>query len=387
MELLNQHILDCIEHHNSFAVATILTHKGSTPRTSGSKMVVLKDRTIHGTIGGGLVEAMVIDAGIELIDKNRCMIKEFSLNHELKDGLDMVCGGTLSVLIETFVPDLDMGSDMDSDKDSNIDSNMDSSLANIFKTLVDLEKMGKKGFLISKIKGTTNLDSTNLDFINLDSTNSNFTNSDFTMHKCLLLPDGKIIGKNILPKPLFDSILDNKFHSQAPIIHNQNLEEFIIETILPQNCIYIFGAGHVGFQLARIAHITDFQTIIIDDRKEFANNERFPHARQIHAVKHFSNAFDNLEIDNNSYIVILTRGHLHDQTVLETALKTAPAYIGMIGSKAKRNKIYKNLAKKGVKKNTLAAIHSPIGIEIKAQTPGEIAVSIMGEIINNKESI
>jgi len=354
MELLNQQILDCLEHRNTFAVATILTHKGSTPRTSGSKMVVLKDKTIHGTIGGGLVEAMVIEACIELIEKNRCMIKEFTLDQELKDGLDMVCGGALSVLIETFVPDL------------NLDSDTGSNLANIFKTLVDLEKKGKKGFLVSKVQG--------------------FSNSDFTMHKCLVLPDGKIIGKNVLPKPLFDSILDNKFHSQAPIIHNQNLEEFIIETILPQDCIYIFGAGHVGFQLARIAHITDFQTIIIDDRKEFANNERFPHARQIHAVKHFSNAFDNLEIDNNSYIVILTRGHLYDQTVLEAALKTAPAYIGMIGSKTKRNKIYKNLAKKGVKKNTLDTIYSPIGIEIKAQTPGEIAVSIMGEIINKRQS-
>ena len=354
MESLNQQILNILKLNKAFAVTTILTHKGSTPRTSGSKMVVLRDKTIHGTIGGGLVEALVIDACIELIDKNRCTIKEFTLDQKLKDGLDMVCGGSLSVLIETFVPDLD------SDPDSG------SNLENIFTTLIDLEKKGEKGFLISKVQG--------------------FSHSNFTMQKCLVLPDGQIIGDNMLPKSLFDSTLDNKFHRQAPIIYNENLEEFIIETIMPTDCIFIFGAGHVGFQLAKIAHITDFQTVIIDDRKEFANSERFPNAREIHAVKHFPNAFDNLTIDNNSYIVILTRGHLHDQTVLEGALKTDPVYIGMIGSKTKRNQIYKNLEEKGVSKKELNTVYSPIGIEIKAQTPSEIAVSIMGEIINKRYS-
>lgn len=346
MELLNQHILDCLHRNETFSIATIITNQGSTPRTSGSKMIVLENKTIHGTIGGGLVEAMVIDACLDLMEQNRCSIRDFTLDHELKDGLDMVCGGALSVLIETIVPK--------------------SNLANMYHALADLETEGKKGFLVSKIQG--------------------FSNSDFTMQKCLVLPDGSVFGENMLPKPLFDAILDNKFHGSAPIIHNQNLEEFIIEPILPLDCIYIFGAGHVGFQLARIAHITDFQTIIIDDRKEFANHQRFPNAREVQAVKHFSNAFDNLEIDNHSYIVILTRGHLHDQTVLEAALKTNPAYIGMIGSKTKRNKIYKNLLRKGILKDILRAVYSPIGIKIKAQTPGEIAISIMGEIINKRYS-
>ena len=95
MEPLNNQILDCLKQSDPFAVATIMTHKGSTPRTSGSKMIVLKDRTIYGTIGGGLVEALVMDACLELIDKHQSRIKEFSLNRELKDGLDMVCGGNL----------------------------------------------------------------------------------------------------------------------------------------------------------------------------------------------------------------------------------------------------------------------------------------------------
>jgi xanthine dehydrogenase accessory factor len=344
MEPLNNKILDCLKQSAHFAVATIMTHKGSTPRTSGSKMIVLKDRTIYGTIGGGLVEALVIDTCLDLINKHKSRIKEFSLNRELKDGLDMVCGGNLIVLMEAFVPDSD--------------------LTGVFKALVSLEKEGKKGFLVSKIDG--------------------FSKSDFTTRKCLVLPDTTITGPYLIPKPLMDKISDNRFTGTFPVIYNHCLEEFIIEPIHPSDTLYIFGAGHVGFHLARMAHLTDFQTVVVDDREEFANPERFPHSKAVHAVKKFDNAFDSLSIDESSYIVILTRGHLHDQAVLEAALKTNAAYIGMIGSRTKRNQIYTNLKKKGVSDKTLERVFSPIGLEIHAETPAEIAVSIMGEVIKIK---
>lgn len=359
MEILNQKILDCLKQGEPFGVATIMTDKGSTPRTSGSKMIVLKDRTIYGTIGGGIVEAMVIDASLNLIEQQRCKIMEFTLNKELSEGLDMVCGGSLSVLIETFIPNL--------------------TLISLFKTIVDLEKRGKKGFLVSKIEGCSR--------------------SDFTTQKWF----ADSAGTNPFP------VNGNSY----PVLYNSGLEEFIIETIHIQDKIYIFGAGHVGFQLAKMAHITDFQTIITDDRKEFANRQRFPHAIAVRVVEHFSHAFDpfvddqlnclstpssnklsdnisddlsydrydGLAIDKNSYIVILTRGHLHDQTVLEAALKTDAAYIGMIGSRAKRDKIYANLEKNGVARERLEKVYSPIGLDIHAETPAEIAVSIIGQII------
>ncbi len=344
MEPLNNQILDCLKQNEPFAVATIMTHKGSTPRTSGSKMIILKDRTIYGTIGGGLVEALVMDTCLDLIDKHKSRIKEFSLNRELKDGLDMVCGGNLIVLMEVFVPD--------------------PGLTSVFKALVCLEKEGKKGFLVSKIDG--------------------FSKSDFTILKCLVLPDTTITGQYLMPKLLMDKICDNRFTGTFPVIYNHGLEEFIIEPIHPSDTLYIFGAGHVGFHLARMAHLTDFQTVVVDDREEFANPERFPYSKAVHVVKKFDNAFDSLSIDESSYIVILTRGHLHDQTVLEAALKTNAAYIGMIGSRAKRNQTYTNLKKKGVSDKTLEAVYSPIGLEIHAETPAEIAVSIMGEIIKIK---
>lgn len=349
MEQLNQQILDCLKQGHPFAVATIMTHKGSTPRTSGSKMIVLKDRTIYGTIGGGVVEAGVIDTSLEMIERKKCRLQEFALNNELKDGLDMVCGGEMVVLIEAFVPD--------------------SALISLFQALTALEQKGKKAFLISIIKGVSK--------------------SDFSTQKWLGLPDGSVMNitvtpntsEDLIPKSLFDAIVENQFSGSSPVIYNQGFTEFIIEPIHAQDKIFIFGAGHVGFQLARMAHITDFQTIVMDDREEFANHQRFPHAGEVHVVDHFNHAFDNLSINANSYIVILTRGHLHDQTVLEAALKTDAAYIGMIGSRSKRDQIYSNLAKKGISHQTLETVYSPIGLEINSETPAEIAVSIIGQII------
>jgi xanthine dehydrogenase accessory factor len=342
MESLTQQVLDCLNLNTPFALATIITHKGSTPRTSGSKMLVLADRSIYGTIGGGLVEARVIDDCIEMMSALQCKIKEFTLDQELKDGLDMVCGGNLTVLIETFAlpaPEL----------------------IQIFSAMAAQEKAGKKSVLISQING--------------------FSGSSFTIQKCLVLQDGTITGPNIVPKALFDAVCSNQFPGITPAIQNHGLEEFIIEPGATGDTLYIFGAGHVGFHLAKIAHLTDFRTIIVDDRAEFANVTRFEHAQAVHVVEQFTNAFDVLTIDNNAYIIILTRGHLHDQTVLEEAIKTKAAYIGMIGSRKKRDQIYANLTKKGISQKNLDQVYSPIGLEIHAETPAEIAVSIIGEII------
>ncbi len=121
--------------------------------------------------------------------------------------------------------------------------------------------------------------------------------------------------------------------------------------------------------------------MVIDDREAFANKDRFPHAVDIRVLDDFSRAFEGLTMDKNAYIVILTRGHLHDQTVLEQALKTQAAYIGMIGSKTKKQQIYDNLIENGVSADQLAQVYSPIGLKIKAETPAEIAVSIIGEMI------
>jgi xanthine dehydrogenase accessory factor len=135
--------------------------------------------------------------------------------------------------------------------------------------------------------------------------------------------------------------------------------------------------------LSPLAKRVHFRVVVIDDRSVFANRERFADADEI-IVSEFENCFDRLSIDESSYIVIVTRGHLYDGLVLEQAVQTSARYIGMIGSKKKIRTLYQNLMGKGVSKESLDRVYAPIGLEINSETPEEIAVSIVAELIKVK---
>jgi xanthine dehydrogenase accessory factor len=149
--------------------------------------------------------------------------------------------------------------------------------------------------------------------------------------------------------------------------------------------MYIFGGGHISFSLARIGKMTGFRVVVIDDREEYANPERFPEADETIA-EGFPQVFSRIAVNNFSYIVIVTRGHAYDQAVLEWALTTEAYYIGMIGSRKKTKQLFGNLKAQGVSEEALGQVYTPIGLDIKAETPEEIAVSIMAEIIKIRRS-
>ncbi len=161
--------------------------------------------------------------------------------------------------------------------------------------------------------------------------------------------------------------------------------EVFIEPILQSQTLYIFGGGHISLPLAKIGKLLGFKIAVIDDRAEFASPRRFPEAELILA-EDFNKAFSELQIDKTGYIVIITRGHQYDEMVLEWALGTQARYIGMIGSKTKNKTIFSHLLAKGISQELLDKVHAPIGLEIHAQTPEEIAVSILAEIIKVRRS-
>ncbi len=161
--------------------------------------------------------------------------------------------------------------------------------------------------------------------------------------------------------------------------------DIFIEPILPAPVLYIFGAGHISLSLAKIGQLLGFRIAVIDDRAEFANIQRFPEA-EIVLAEEFSTAFSKIKINKASHIVIVTRNHQYDELVLELALKTEAKYIGMIGSKTKNKAIFAHLLAKGIPQEQLDKVHAPIGLEIHAQTPEEIAVSIMAEVIKVRRS-
>jgi xanthine dehydrogenase accessory factor len=156
--------------------------------------------------------------------------------------------------------------------------------------------------------------------------------------------------------------------------------DIFVEPILPPALLYIFGAGHVAYSLYQVAQIAGFETTVIDDRDTYANRERFPDAKEVLA-EDFEKACERLQIGESAYIVIVTRGHRDDMRVLRWAVNTPARYLGMIGSKRKCITIYKELAKEGIALDKFQNVHAPVGLEIGAITPEEIAVSIVAEMI------
>lgn len=144
---------------------------------------------------------------------------------------------------------------------------------------------------------------------------------------------------------------------------------------------YIFGAGHVGQALEPILRYVNFSTKVIDDRPDFASRERFPEADEIVVIDNFLNAYKGMETDEDSYIIIITRGHSGDYDVLKQTLNRTTNYIGMIGSKSKVAEVFKMLLKDGFTEEQLDRVYSPVGTNIFAETPEEIAISIVGEMI------
>ena len=157
--------------------------------------------------------------------------------------------------------------------------------------------------------------------------------------------------------------------------------EAFLAGIRADRTAYLFGAGHVGLAVEPVLRYVSFETVVCDDRPEYANRERFPLAREVRVIRDYAAAFDGMETDENSYIIIVTRGHMGDYEVLKAALQQPNAYIGMIGSRKKVAATMKQLREEGIPQEKLDAVHSPIGLNIGAETPEEIAVSICAELI------
>jgi xanthine dehydrogenase accessory factor len=156
--------------------------------------------------------------------------------------------------------------------------------------------------------------------------------------------------------------------------------DIYLEPIAPAPRVYIFGGGHISLFVSKISSMVGFQVVVIDERPQFANKERFPEADEV-ITEDFEMVLPRLQVNRSSYLVIVTRGHTYDQEVLDWALGQEVRYIGMIGSRVKIRTVYDNLKEKGIKPEQLQRVHAPIGLDLGALTPEEIAVSIVAEMI------
>ena len=172
--------------------------------------------------------------------------------------------------------------------------------------------------------------------------------------------------------------LNNEASYDNGLICGGTLEVFV-EPILPQPVAYIFGGGHISMALAKSASAAGFGVVVIDDREQFANKERFPMAQELYT--NYQDALTSIQPNPSSYLVIVTRGHRDDMRVLAWAVRTTARYIGMIGSKRKVLSVYQALEKEGFSPEEFSKVFAPMGLEIGALSPEEIAVSITAELV------
>lgn len=341
MSNLEAAISDFLEKGETVVLATIASQTGSTPRTAGTKMIIRSDGGTVGTIGGGLVEAGVIrDAG-RTLESGLPVLKRFDMTSALADGMDMICGGRVEVLIESIRPS----------RENRL----------IFGTLAETLEKGRKAALVAALGKEGELPA--------------------EIGRCVVLEDGSAYGGLSLPENSAREVMAVIRKERNPVVLNYENARFLAEPYYASGTVILFGAGHVSADVAKLAKSVDFRVVVLDDREEFANRRRFQTADEIRILDSFNHAIQDLAISRDSYIVIVTRGHVHDKTVLKQALETEAGYIGMIGSKKKRDAIYQSLLKSGFGHDDLKRVHSPIGLSIGAQTPAEIAVSIVAELI------
>src|SRR5689334_19229437 len=172
--------------------------------------------------------------------------------------------------------------------------------------------------------------------------------------------------------------LNNEASYDNGLICGGTLEVFV-EPLLPQPMIYLFGGGHVSTAVAKAASAAGFGIVVVDDREMFANKERFPMAQEVYTS--YEDAFEKTSPNKSSYLVIVTRGHKEDMRVLAWAVRTEARYIGMIGSKRKVLSVYKALENDGYKPEEFERVYAPMGLDIGALSPEEIAVSITAELV------
>jgi xanthine dehydrogenase accessory factor len=215
--------------------------------------------------------------------------------------------------------------------------------------------------------------------------------------KMLIYEDGKFLGSvggGCMEAEVWQEAIKVMEEDKPKILHldltGRNAEDvgmicggvmdIYLEPITPAPRVYIFGGGHISLFVSKISSMVGFQVVVIDERPQFANKERFPEADEVLA-EDFEMVLPRLKVNRSSYLVIVTRGHAYDQEVLDWALGQEVRYIGMIGSRVKIHTVYDNLKGKGIKPEQLQRVHAPIGLDLGALTPEEIAVSIVAEMI------
>lgn len=317
-----------LKNGEELVLVTVIASSGATPRGAGARMLVGKGGRICGTIGGGAVEFKSEQLAKKVLEEKRSGEHDFSLTKNDVQDLGMICGGAVNVYF-SYIPAND---------------------GYVLGIAEEAERRFVEGediWLLSEISdgGKLGLWSAAEGFFGLEA-----------------------------PEWTRDIM------SRHPTRRKQDGRDFYVEQINSSGKVYVFGCGHVAQELVPVLEHVGFRCVALDDRPEFANERVMRGAEKVLLVD-FENIGASVTIGPEDYICIMTRGHAYDTVVQAQALRTPACYIGVIGSKAKTAGVQRQLREQGFTDEDFKRITTPIGLDIKAETPAEIAISIAAQMI------
>lgn len=329
--------IELIESNSPFVLATVVRSLGSTPQKVGANAIFEPNGKVHGTLGGGCLEAEARRRALSALDSGKVLL--FHLKLDEISGWDdgLICGGQATILIQP----------------------QPTAHLHAFNQLIVAEKNNSSGFLITKINQSDAITTHCMWVDSLEQSETEWPQHHEAFKRSIESGNAKLTnGKS-----------------------SKCNEQLFIEPRSPKPELLIAGAGHVGKAVGNLASMMGFQTVVVDDRSEFACKENLPEIDQVVCGK-IPQVIKKWHITEHTFIVIVTRGHQHDGATLAACINSQAAFIGMIGSRRKSMLIRKRLEEKGVaSKARLERVVCPIGLEIGSVSVNEIALSIVSQLV------
>lgn len=355
-------ILRCAEAGEPVARATVVEARGSTPRETGATMIVLGSGAIAGSVGGGAGEARVVEAAARALDAGTPLLYDVDLTGRSDDSDLTPCGGVMKVFVDCL-----------------------HWTRPVAAGLRDLEVVGE---IHEALRGGRAV------ALAVVVANPRGTAGIPVGAKWVVGDDARVRGAS---PPGLDAALGDVVASAleagrgrrlclaereerwSPAPAGEGIEVFV-EVIAPGPELIVVGAGHIALPLVRMAKLLDFRVTVVDDREALASPQRFPDADRV-IVGRVEDVLRGMTIGPATHVVLVTPSHRHDAAALEAVIRSDAAYLGMIGSRRKMLEVYRHVVAAGVPEELLARVRTPIGLPIGAETPAEIAVAIVAELV------
>lgn len=344
MRTLLRRLLDSLAAGQPVAYCRLVETRGSTPQKAGAMMLVFADGSQAGTLGGGCVEAEVKRRALMILAEGASQIVSFMLDNDYGWDDGLICGGRMQVLVEPL------------------------------RNLTEAEYF--EGLEQRLVDGSGCLEA-----VVFDGERTGLP----VPACCLFDAEGCLLAHRHLPLAAVDALA--AVRELLPSLSNRPRpsasQGISFLPVLPRCRLLIVGGGHIGQAVGNLAPDVDFDVWVVDDRDDFITRERFPKAERLIAGK-IGQVLDEVEVTSDTYCLIVTRGHNHDEEALYHLINRGARYVGMIGSRRKIKLIFDDLEAEGISPDALTKVYAPLGIDIGSQTVPEIAISILAELIAHR---